>query len=210
MDEMTSCADGFVALITACRELGLTGVDDTTVRGPHRRVDEFRHADFAADARRLTALVRRLAGVSVVGAVSSEPGESVADWTGRSGRSAGGALRVVGAELADLFTRLDDGAAATARADAVLGGVLRRHRAVLATVSKPMLGGFDLEALPAALNSGALHPNSLRGEVQARLDYAEAAGQLAGEAIVGAVEQVATAWAAYAGSDGDLALADLR
>lgn len=207
---MTSCAAGFVALITACRELGLTGVDDAAVRNPHRRVDEFRHADFTADARRLTALVRRLTGVAMMTSGSVTPEKSVADWTGRSGRSAGGALRVVGADLADLVTRLDRGATATARADAVLTGVLRRHRAVLNTVSRPVLSGYELEILPAALNSGALHPNSLRGEVQARLDYAEAAGRLAGETIVGAVAQVSASWAAHVGSDGELALADLR
>ncbi|MBM7366782.1 hypothetical protein [Gordonia hydrophobica] len=207
MDAVTSCADGFVALITVCRELSLTGVDDQTVRQPHARIDEFRHTEFSQDAQRLAGLVRNLVGVAVVDRPAASP---VADWTGRSGRSAGGALRVVGAELADLFVRLDDGAAATAQADLVIGEVLHRHRAVLDTVSRPQLSGFDLEALPAALNSGAVSPHALRGEVQARLDYAQSAGELAGRAIVDAVAQVAAAWSAQVVSEGELALADLR
>ena len=212
MDPVTSCADGFVGLIGVCRELGLTAVDDETVRAPHRQVDQFRHSAFSADAHRLASLVQRLADVAVVDPSlrPADESSSVADWTGRSGRSADGALRVVGAELADLFGRLDAGAEATVRAEAVLAGVLRRHRGVLDTVSRRRLAGFDLEALPAALNSGALSPHSLRGEVQSRLDYAESAGVLAGEAIVEAVAQVEAAWSVHVGSDGELALADLR
>ncbi|NLG45935.1 MAG: hypothetical protein GX543_05660 [Gordonia sp.] len=207
-----SSAEGFVALIAVCRELGLTSIDDETVRRPHRRVDEFRHAHFSSDALRLTRLAESLAQAADVDGVGET---SVAEWSGRAGRAAGGALRVVGDELAGLRARLDAGAEATAQADAILREVLGRHRGVLATVSRPRLAGYDLEALPAALNSGALSPHSLRGEVQARLDYAESAGVLAGDAIAGVAAEVATAWSvgagsADAGSAGELILADLQ
>lgn len=56
-----SSAEGFVALIAVCRELGLTSIDDETVRQPHRRVDEFRYEEFSDDARRLSRLAQLLA-----------------------------------------------------------------------------------------------------------------------------------------------------
>lgn len=207
-----SSAEGFVALIAVCRELGLTSIDDETVRQPHRRVDEFRYEEFSDDARRLSRLAQLLAQAADVDGAGET---SVAEWSGRAGRAAHGALRLVGDELTSLRTRLDAGAKVTAQADDVLREVLGRHRGVLATVSRPRLAGYDLEALPAALNSGAMSPHSLRGEVQARLDYAESAGILAGDAIAGVAAEVATAWAvgagsADAGSTGELILADLQ
>ncbi|MGB3698165.1 MAG: hypothetical protein WBA05_12100 [Gordonia sp. (in: high G+C Gram-positive bacteria)] len=209
-----SCADRFVALIAACRELGLTGVDDAAVREPHRAVDQFRHPTFADDARRLTDLADELwvaAGADLVSTAATENASvTEAQWSGRSSRSARSVLHVVGTEVTAAARGLRDGAAATAHAASVLETVLARHRRALETVSAPQLAGFDLDALPAALHSGAVHPPALRGEVQARLDYAAAAGTLAGEAITAALTEVADAWAGENASAGELVLADLR
>ncbi|MGB3603712.1 hypothetical protein [Gordonia sp. (in: high G+C Gram-positive bacteria)] len=205
---MTSCVDPFVSLIAACRELGLTSADDATVRRPHHGVDEFRFSNFVDDARRLTALAGDIA--HAIGMSSVLDDQSPADWSGRSGRAAGGVLRSVGAGLADLSRNLNDGAAATAQAAIVLDGILGRHRGVLDLVSTPRLSGFDLDALPAALNSGTLSPHALRGEIQARLEYAETAGVTASDSIREVLTEVATAWAAQVGSDGELALADMQ
>lgn len=206
----SSCADRFVTLIAACRELGLTGTDDATVRRPHRGVDDFRFEAFAADASHLTSLAR-----SVVQAVDLVPGgadsgDRSVDWSGRSGRAAGGVLQTVGTDLAGLSASLTDGAVATAHAAIILEAILGRHRGVLDMVSAPRLSGFDLDALPAALNSGALSPHALRGEVQARLEYAESAGVVASDAIAEVLAEVANAWSAHVGSDGELVLADMQ
>ncbi|WP_238526284.1 hypothetical protein [Gordonia neofelifaecis] len=190
-------------MIAACRDLGLTGVVDDEVRRPHAPVDEFRLAALAADATRLRGLAERLA-------MSGTRAAPASDWSGRSGRAALGALTVVTGDVAQLRRRLSTGAAATSHAAEILEAVLGRHAAVLRTVSRPRLGGVDLDAVPAALNSGALDAGDLRAELHARLDFAETAGAVAADAIAVALAEVASAWSADAETDGDLALADLR
>ncbi|GAA2378285.1 hypothetical protein GCM10009855_17430 [Gordonia cholesterolivorans] len=202
-----SCADGFATVIAVCRELGLTAVDEAAVRRPHSAVDEFRMPAFVADAQRLSDLADRLArAAGAAGATATTVGE----WSGRSGHAAGSAVRVVAGDVADLRSRLTQGAAVTTHAAQVLEEVLARHAAVLETVSRPRLGGVDLDAVPAALNAGAVTEGELRAEVHARLDYADSAGSLAADAIAAALAEVASAWTTDTGSAGELVLADLR
>lgn len=210
-DDAPSCAEAFVSVVGACREMGLTDVADDAVRQPHARVDQFDREAFAADAHRLTSAADQL-GVAVAGR-SENSASSVdlsADWSGRSGGSAATVLTTTARQVVALQHRLTVGTAETSAAVRVVDEVLDRHRRILETVSRPRLGGFDLDALPAALNSGAVAPHTVRGEIQARLDYASAAGTTAGDAIAAALRDVARAWAGGHVSSGELVTAGMR
>ncbi|WP_245569778.1 hypothetical protein [Gordonia shandongensis] len=198
-----SCADPFVALVAACRDLGLTTTTDTAVRAPHAGVDAFDLALFTTDADRLSRAAGDLTSCEDA-AVSCD------DWSGRSGRSARDVLDGVDRRADDLIAAVASGAAVTVAAARVLVDVLDRHRGVVETVSRPRVGGVDLDALPAALAAGAVDVHVVRADVQARLEYAAAAGRTASDAIADALGGVADAWRRSGESDGELVLAGLQ
>ncbi|GAA4666701.1 hypothetical protein [Gordonia humi] len=193
--------DDFIAILDVGARLGLISFDDHTVRRAHVDVQAFDTAALASDAERVRAVADRLGDPAW--AESSAFGDL---WSGRAGDTAAEVLSSATADLDAVVADIATTAIALESAATAADDVLVRYRRAMAAVCDPVLGGVDVDALPAAVSAGAVADDDVRAELVARIEYADSVGRTASRALVALAREAVDG----AASAGELVLAGLR
>ncbi|WOC11316.1 hypothetical protein [Gordonia sp. MP11Mi] len=199
--------DDLIAILHVGADLGLIAYDETVVRAPHRDAEAFDVDALTADAARLRATAHRLDDT----AVSTEV--SFGDlWSGSGGDAAGIALASATTNVDAVVAEIDATSAALDAATSTVTDVIGRYRHAMATVCEPTICGIDVDALRASVAAGSVTRDDVRGELIARIEYADTVGRTVTQALADIVRTAATGLGATgsAASSGELVLAGRR
>ncbi|MCF8611650.1 hypothetical protein L5G28_16005 [Gordonia sp. HY285] len=177
--------DDLIMILDVGADLGLIAYDETVVRAPHRDAEAFDVDALAADAARLRATARLLDDATVSTDVSF--GDL---WSGSGGGAAGIALASATTNVDAVVAEIAETAATLDAATSTVTDVMGRYRHAMATVCEPTICGIDIGALRISVAAGSVARDDVRGELIARIEYADTVGRTVTEALADTVRAV--------------------